>query len=161
CGPTILASFRHRGFSTPPRARPPRRGRCSSASSSTDCPMPSATRLDRSEAEPGSSLRAGTDQGRDVMSYRGRGLFDAGLSRRSLLRPPPGWAAAAGTGARIAPARADGEVLNLLSWPGHAGPEVVGAFEKQHGVKVQAKEYTAGEEMIALLQSSPPGTFDV
>ncbi len=58
-------------------------------------------------------------------------------------------------------ALADEKVLSLLSWPGHAAPEVVGNFEKEYGVKVQAKEYTGGEEMLSLLQSSPPGTFDV
>jgi spermidine/putrescine transport system substrate-binding protein len=53
------------------------------------------------------------------------------------------------------------KVVNLLSWPGHGAQDVIGPFEKETGIKVQAKEYTGGEEMIALLQSSPPGTFDV
>ena len=53
------------------------------------------------------------------------------------------------------------ETINLLSWPGHGAQDVIGPFEEATGYKVQAKEYTGGEEMIALLQSSPPGTFDV
>jgi len=53
------------------------------------------------------------------------------------------------------------KTVNLLSWPGHGAQDVIGAFEQASGIKVQAKEYTGGEEMIALLQSSPPGTFDV
>ncbi|MBX6324323.1 MAG: spermidine/putrescine ABC transporter substrate-binding protein, partial [Rhodospirillaceae bacterium] len=83
-------------------------------------------------------------------------------SRRRFVQ---GAAAAAGAAAALASGarhgRADEKVLSLLSWPGHAAPEVVGNFEKQNGVKVQAKEYTGGEEMLSLLQSSPPGTFDV
>jgi spermidine/putrescine transport system substrate-binding protein len=83
-------------------------------------------------------------------------------SRRGFVK---GAATAIGGAAVLAsgrrPAFADEKVLNMLSWPGHAAPEVVANFEKEHGVKVQAKEYTGGEEMISLLQSSPPGTFDV
>jgi spermidine/putrescine transport system substrate-binding protein len=61
---------------------------------------------------------------------------------------------------RRAGAQSD-KVVNLLAWPGHGAQDVVAPFEKATGVKVQAKEYTGGEEMMALLQSSPPGTFDV
>lgn len=91
-----------------------------------------------------------------IQTYRGRGL----VTRRSLLKAG---AALAGTasGFSLARAQSDDKVVSLLSWPGHGAPEVVGEFEKANGVKVQAKEYTSGEEMIALLQSSPPGTFDV
>ncbi|MCP4330114.1 MAG: extracellular solute-binding protein [Alphaproteobacteria bacterium] len=53
------------------------------------------------------------------------------------------------------------KVVSLLSWPGHGAQDVIGPFEAATGIKVQSKEYTGGEEMIALLQSSPPGTFDV
>jgi spermidine/putrescine transport system substrate-binding protein len=91
-----------------------------------------------------------------------RGIFKSPVARRKFLA---GTSAAIGSAALLGsgfkPAHADSKVLNLLSWPGHAAPEVVGPFEQQTGVKVQAKEYTAGEEMLALLQSSPPGTFDV
>src|SRR5690349_4566636 len=87
---------------------------------------------------------------------KGRGL----ITRRGLLKAS---AALAGTasGFSLARAQSDDKVVSLLSWPGHGAQDVVGDFEKANGVKVQSKEYTSGEEMIALLQSSPPGTFDV
>src|SRR5262245_9661868 len=91
-----------------------------------------------------------------IHNYRGRGL----ITRRNLLT----WSAAlAGAAAVVLPSAwaADDKVVSLLSWPGHGAQDVVGDFEKANGVKVQAKEYTSGEEMVALLQSSPPGTFDV
>jgi spermidine/putrescine transport system substrate-binding protein len=91
-----------------------------------------------------------------IHTYRGRGL----ITRRSLLA---GSAALASAAAGFPPlrARADDNVVSLLSWPGHGAQDVIGDFEKANNVKVQAKEYTSGEEMVALLQSSPPGTFDV
>ncbi|WP_307424231.1 ABC transporter substrate-binding protein [Labrys monachus] len=89
-------------------------------------------------------------------------MFADRISRRGFIKTGAlvGLGVSAGLSFDAAKA-ADGGVLNLLSWPGHASPEVVGGFEKQYNVKVQAKEYTGGEEMMALLQSSPPGTFDV
>src|SRR5689334_798291 len=91
-----------------------------------------------------------------IHSYGGRGL----ITRRSLLA---GSAALAGAAAGFPAlrARADDNVVSLLSWPGHGAQDVIGDFEKANNVKVQAKEYTSGEEMVALLQSSPSGTFDV
>ena len=43
----------------------------------------------------------------------------------------------------------------------HAAPEVIGPFEEEHKVKIVAKEYSGGEKMIALINGSPAGTFDV
>lgn len=54
-----------------------------------------------------------------------------------------------------------GEGPTLLSWPGNSQPYIVEAFEKANGVKVQGKEYVGGDQMMALLSQSPPGTFDV
>lgn len=90
-----------------------------------------------------------------MSTFRGRGL----ITRRSLLKGSAAFAGTATIGSSNA--RADDKVVSLLSWPGHGAQDVVGDFEKANGVKVQAKEYTSGEEMIALLQSSPAGTFDV
>ena len=56
---------------------------------------------------------------------------------------------------------ADPKVLNYLSWPGNADPYLVEAFEKAHGVKVRVKEYVGGDQMLAILNQSPPGSFDV
>lgn len=87
----------------------------------------------------------------------------AGTTRRQFVA---GTTALAGSMAMAAafPGAARGQsdkVVNLLSWPGHGAQDVIGPFEAATGIKVQSKEYTGGEEMIALLQSSPPGTFDV
>jgi spermidine/putrescine transport system substrate-binding protein len=53
-----------------------------------------------------------------------------------------------------------GNVLNVLSWPGHGDPEFVGPFEEQHGVKVKTKEYVGGDQALSIINSTPPGTFD-
>jgi spermidine/putrescine transport system substrate-binding protein len=57
------------------------------------------------------------------------------------------------------PARAETS-LYILTWPGHGDPEFVAPFEKQYSVQVRVKEYVGGEQMLALLNSSPPGTYD-
>ena len=89
------------------------------------------------------------------------GMIAGHMSRRRMLK---GTAATAGTiaAASMLPksGRAD-DVLTVLSWPGYTDPEVVGPFEEAHGVKVVGKEYTGGDQMLALLNSSPPGTFDL
>ncbi len=82
------------------------------------------------------------------------------ISRRSVVK---GAAVFAGAAPFIIPSRAFSQqkVLTLLSWPGYAAPEVVGPFEEEHGVKIVGKEYTGGDAMLALVNSSPPGTFDL
>ena len=89
-----------------------------------------------------------------ITGPRGRSF----VTRRSLIQ---GGAAAFGLAAASKAWAQSGNVVSLLSWPGHGAQDVVSDFEKATGIKVQAKEYTGGEEMMALLQSSPPGTFDV
>ncbi len=81
-----------------------------------------------------------------------------GVSRRRFLQ----WSAAAGAAAMLpfGMARARNE-LTMLSWYGHAEPEVIGAFEEKYNVKVRAKYYVGGDQMLALLAQSPPGTYDV
>ncbi|SDO58581.1 polyamine ABC transporter substrate-binding protein [Pseudomonas jinjuensis] len=51
--------------------------------------------------------------------------------------------------------------LVILAWAGHAEPDIVADFERQHGVKVRAKYYTGGDNMLGLISQSPPGTFDL
>lgn len=84
-----------------------------------------------------------------------------GSTRRTLLRGAGALAGASALGPASGPTRADDRTLNLLSWPGHADPAFVKPFEEKHGVKVVAKEYVGGEPMLALMNQSPPGTFDV
>jgi len=89
------------------------------------------------------------------------GRFTA-LTRRTFLKGTAAVTGAAAAG-QLWPAsgRAQENVLTMLSWPGYTAPEVVGPFEQEHGVKVVGKEYTGGDNMLALLSSSPPGTFDL
>ncbi len=84
-----------------------------------------------------------------------------GLTRRRFLQ---GTALTAGTLAVSGfPAilHAKDTELTMLSWFGHAEPEVVGAFEERFKVRVRAKYYTGGDQMLALMAQSPPGTYDV
>jgi spermidine/putrescine transport system substrate-binding protein len=81
------------------------------------------------------------------------------FSRRSMLKS--GLAASA---ALTAPSivRAQGiRELTMLTWAGHADPEVVGPFEQEHNVRIRAKEYVGGDQMLAQFSQSPVGTYDV
>ena len=55
----------------------------------------------------------------------------------------------------------DPATLTLLAWYGNGEPDVVGAFEEANKVKIESKYYTGGDNMLALIAQSPPGTFDV
>jgi spermidine/putrescine transport system substrate-binding protein len=98
-------------------------------------------------------------------NWRPNGDFRALLSRpnrRQLIRGTGAVAGAAAlSGVMPAPSRAEGETLNLLSWPGHGDAAVVKPFEDKYHVKVVAKEYVGGEAMLALINQSPPGSYDV
>src|ERR1700726_572998 len=88
-----------------------------------------------------------------------RGLLRT--TRRDFVKGAGAVAAAAATGAGMGSADADDKVLNLLSWPGHGPTPFVKPLEDKCGVTVVAKEYAGGEPMLALMNQSPPGTFDV
>nr|WP_244635825.1 spermidine/putrescine ABC transporter substrate-binding protein [Chthonobacter albigriseus] len=51
--------------------------------------------------------------------------------------------------------------MNYLSWPGNADPYLVEAFEKENNCKIRIKEYVGGDQMLAVINQSPPGSFDV
>jgi len=38
---------------------------------------------------------------------------------------------------------------------------MVGPFEEKYGVKVKVKEYVGGDQLLAIVNSTPPGTYDV
>lgn len=83
-------------------------------------------------------------------------------TRRSFLRG----ATAVGAGALATPflsrrAFAEPTELTMLAWYGHAEPDVVAEFEAEHNVRFKPKYYTGGDNMMALIAQSPPGTFDL
>ncbi|WP_181701508.1 ABC transporter substrate-binding protein [Chthonobacter albigriseus] len=88
-------------------------------------------------------------------------FLSRGIGRRQFLQGAGALGVAAATGLQSERAYAQEKTLNLLSWPGHADPAVVKPFEDKYGVKVVAKEYVGGENMLALVNQSPPGTYDV
>lgn len=51
--------------------------------------------------------------------------------------------------------------LNMLAWYGHGEADIVGAFEEANNVKFKPKYYAGGDNMLALIAQSPPGTYDV
>ena len=82
------------------------------------------------------------------------------LSRRGFLGA--GAALAASTALKWSPAYADEpQVLNYLSWPGNADPYLIADFEKANNCKIAIKEYVGGDQMLAVINQSPPGSFDV
>jgi spermidine/putrescine transport system substrate-binding protein len=54
-----------------------------------------------------------------------------------------------------------GGTVNWLSWPGHNDPSFIQPFTDETGIKVRGKEYSGGDNMLALATTSPPGTYDV
>lgn len=51
--------------------------------------------------------------------------------------------------------------INMLAWYGHGESDIVGAFEEANNVKFKPKYYAGGDNMLALIAQSPPGTYDV
>lgn len=84
------------------------------------------------------------------------------ISRRRFLRDGSAVAAAMSFPAVLTSRKAAAaETLNLLAWYGNGEPDIVAPFEAATGVKVQSKYYTGGDNMLALIGESPPGTYDV
>jgi spermidine/putrescine transport system substrate-binding protein len=88
--------------------------------------------------------------------------LSSGLDRRSVLKLGAATGATLATSPPWSPVVAQQpQELIYLTWAGHADPYVVGPFEQEHQVKVVPKEYVGGDQMLALLAQSPPGSFDV
>jgi spermidine/putrescine transport system substrate-binding protein len=51
--------------------------------------------------------------------------------------------------------------INMLAWYGHAEPDMVAEFEEENNVKFVPKYYAGGDNMLALIAQSPPGTYDL
>lgn len=51
--------------------------------------------------------------------------------------------------------------LNMLAWYGNGEPDMVAEFEAANNVKFKPKYYAGGDNMMALISQSPPGTYDV
>lgn len=79
-------------------------------------------------------------------------------TRRELLK----YTVAAGIGMPfIRSAKAAPTEINMLAWYGHGESDVVGAYEEANNVKFNAKYYAGGDNMLALVSQSPPGTYDL
>ena len=81
-----------------------------------------------------------------------------GLKRRDVLRIGGGVALSAPFVGR---AWASTTEINMLAWYGHGEPDIVGAYEEANNVKFVPKYYAGGDNMLALIAQSPPGTYDV
>ena len=49
----------------------------------------------------------------------------------------------------------------MLAWYGHGEPDMVAEFEEANNVKFVPKYYAGGDNMLALIAQSPPGTYDL
>lgn len=56
---------------------------------------------------------------------------------------------------------AEPTTINMLAWYGHAEPDIVAEFEAANNVKFVPKYYAGGDNMLALISQSPPGTYDI
>lgn len=89
------------------------------------------------------------------------------MNKKSLLKPSRrdilkyGVASSALAMPFVSRAWADTVELNMLAWYGHGEPDVVAEFEAANNVKFKPKYYAGGDNMLALIAQSPPGTFDV
>lgn len=90
---------------------------------------------------------------------------NTGFKRRDFLRATGSAAAATAVPGSFfinGIARAQPQTtLNMLAWYGHAEPDIVAEFEAQNNCKIKPKYYTGGDNMMALISQSPPGTFDL
>lgn len=95
-----------------------------------------------------------------------KGLLRSDISRRKFMGLAGGAAAglamsSRGVWAQEATDEFKGKELNVLTWPGHGDPYMVGAFEERYGVRVRVKEYVGGDQLLAVINSTPPGVYDV
>ena len=51
--------------------------------------------------------------------------------------------------------------INMLEWYGHGEPDMEAEFEAANNVKFVSKYYAGGDNMMALIAQSPPGTYDI
>ncbi len=58
-------------------------------------------------------------------------------------------------------AKAQATEINVLAWYGHGEPDMVEEFEAENNVKFKPKYYAGGDNMLALIAQSPPGTYDI
>jgi spermidine/putrescine transport system substrate-binding protein len=87
--------------------------------------------------------------------------FPYDLSRRGFLKAGLAAGAVAATSQWTPASAQEPNVLNYLSWPGNADPYLVEAFEKENNCKIRIKEYVGGDQMLAVVNQAPPGSFDV
>ncbi len=85
------------------------------------------------------------------------------LSRRKFIK-----SSTIATGALAMPmimttrkAQAEATEINMLAWYGHGEPDMVEAFEAANNVKFKPKYFAGGDNMLALIAQSPPGTYDI
>ncbi len=95
-----------------------------------------------------------------------KGLLRSDISRRKFMGLAGGAAAglamsSRGIWAQEATDEFKGKELNVLTWPGHGDPYMVGAFEERYGVRVRVKEYVGGDQLLAIINSTPQGVYDV
>jgi spermidine/putrescine transport system substrate-binding protein len=81
------------------------------------------------------------------------------LTRRSLLQGVAGIALSVPMLNRAW--AQDSTPINMLAWYGHAEPDIVAEFEAEDNVKFVPKYYAGGDNMLALISKSPPGTYDL
>ena len=79
-------------------------------------------------------------------------------SRRTFLK---GSAGVALTVPFVSRAWAQTTEINMLAWYGHGEPDIVAEFEAANNVKFVPKYYAGGDNMLALIAQSPPGTYDL
>ena len=84
--------------------------------------------------------------------------FLAKPSRRHLLKIG---GAAALTMPFVSRAWAATTEINMLAWYGHGEPDMVAEYEAANNVKFVPKYYAGGDNMLALIAQSPPGTYDL
>ena len=86
------------------------------------------------------------------------------IGRRNILKGVG--AASAATALSVpmilVPPRANAATeLTMIAWYGHGEADMVEEFEAMHNVKIKAKYYAGGDNMLALISQSPPGTYDI
>ncbi|MEJ6710466.1 MAG: extracellular solute-binding protein [Amylibacter sp.] len=79
-------------------------------------------------------------------------------NRRQLLK---GGGAIALTTPFVSRAWAATTEINMLAWYGHGEADMVAEYEAANNVKFVPKYYAGGDNMLALIAQSPPGTYDL